>query len=279
MTTVTDQAQNLRKSTLVPEAVIGPSLPAVAITGGKGGVGKTCIAVNLALMLAKLGKRPLLVDCDLSLANADVLLGLNPTTTLYEVLTGSAPLAGAIVEGPGGMGFLPAASGRDELTRLNQSQLDLLTKGLGVIGKGYDLLVIDTPAGIGREVMTLLRASRTVLVVVTPEPTSLADSYALIKVLESGDPGRDIRIVINQAQHQDEAVQTFTRLRQVVSTYLHRDLTLAGSIPRDRAVSDAVRNRKPFALGADGAAVQAIRALAMRMKAEAWKDGVAPVSR
>lgn len=268
---MSDQAQNLRKGTVIPDAVVGPSLPAVAITGGKGGVGKTCIAVNLALMLARLGKKPLLVDCDLSLANADVLLGLNPTATLYEVLTGAAPLAGAIVEGPGGMGFLPAASGRDELTRLTQGQLDLLTKGLGVIGKGYDLLVIDTPAGIGREVMALLRASRTVLVVVTPDPTSLADAYALIKVLESGDPGRDIRVVINMAAHQDEAVQTFTRLRQVVQTYLRRDLTLAGSLPRDRAVSDAVRQRKPFALGPDGTAVQAIRALAMRMKAENWK--------
>jgi flagellar biosynthesis protein FlhG len=268
---MSDQAQNLRRSTAIPEAVLPPSLPAVAITGGKGGVGKTCIAVNLALMLARLGKKPLLVDCDLSLANADVMLGLNPTTTLYEVLTGAAPLAGAIVEGPNGMGFLPAASGRDELTRLSQSQLDLLTKGLGIIGKGYDMLVIDTPAGIGREVMTLLRASRTVLVVVTPDPTSLADAYALIKILENGDPGRDIRVVINQAAHQDEAVQTFTRLRQVVSTYLHRDLIMAGSLPHDRAVSEAVRNRKPFALGPDGVAVQAIRALGMRMKAENWK--------
>jgi flagellar biosynthesis protein FlhG len=268
---VNDQAHNLRKGTVVPEAVLPPPLPAVAITGGKGGVGKTCIAVNLALMLARLGRKPLLVDCDLSLANADVMLGLNPTTTLYEVLTGAAPLAGAIVEGPNGMGFLPAASGREELTRLSQSQLDLLTRGLGLIGKGYDLLVIDTPAGIGREVMTLLRASRMVLVVVTPDPTSLADAYALIKVLETSDPGRDLRVVINQAANQDEAVQTFTRLRQVVATYLHRDLVLAGSLPRDRAVADAVRSRKPFALGPDGIAVQAIRALAMRMKAERWQ--------
>jgi flagellar biosynthesis protein FlhG len=268
---VNDQAHGLRKHTAIPDAVLPPSLPAVAITGGKGGVGKTCIAVNLALMLARLGRKPLLVDCDLSLANADVLLGLNPTTTLFEVLSGAASLSGAVVEGPNGMGFLPAASGRDELTRLSQSQLDLLIKGLGAVSRGYDLLVIDTPAGIGREVMTLLRASRTVLVVVTPEPTSLADAYALIKVLESGDPGRDIRIVINQANHQDDAVQTFTRLRQVVATYLHRDVTLAGALLRDRAVSDAVRNRKPFVLGPDGPAVQSLRALAMRMKAENWR--------
>jgi hypothetical protein len=107
MTAVTDQAQNLRKGTVIPDTVVGPSLPAVAITGGKGGVGKTCIAVNLALMLARLGRKPLLVDCDLSLANADVLLGLNPTTTLYDVLTGVAPLAGAIVEGLS-VTFLPA---------------------------------------------------------------------------------------------------------------------------------------------------------------------------
>jgi flagellar biosynthesis protein FlhG len=235
-------------------------------------VGKTCIAVNIALLLAKLGKKPLLVDCDLSLANADVLLGLNPASTLYEVLTGSAPMLGAIVEGPHGIGFIPAASGRDELTRLSQGQLDTLLGGLNKVAATYDMIVLDTPAGIGREVMSMLRASRIVVVVVTPEPTSLTDAYALIKVLENTDPGRDIRVVINMANHQDEALQTFNRLTQVIATYLHRDIIVLGSIPRDRQVAEAVRNRSPFALGKDTPALLALRAVAMRLKNENWRE-------
>ena len=119
--------------------------------------------------------------------------------------------------------------------------------------------------------MATLRAAKVVLVVVTPEPTSLADAYALIKVLETSEPGRDIRVVINQANNQSDGIETFIRLRKVANSFLQRDVTLAGVLPRDRAVSDAVRARRPFALGADNPMSQALRAVAMRLKGEAWK--------
>jgi flagellar biosynthesis protein FlhG len=172
---------------------------------------------------------------------------------------------------PGGIGFIPAASGRDELTRLSQRDLDQVFAQLGALAGAYDLVVFDTPAGIGREVMSALRAMRLVLVVVTPEPTSLADAYALIKVLETGTPGRDIRVVVNQAANASDGVETHTRLRKVVNTYLGRDVPLLATIPRDRAVSDAVRQRRPFALGPDCPALQGLRTLAMRLKAEHWR--------
>ena len=265
---MTDQARNLRSATTAMSSAL---LPAIAVTGGKGGVGKTAIAVNLALMLARLGLRPLLVDFDLSLANADVLLGLNPTVSLHDVVMGYAPLASVAMQAPGGIGFVPAASGVDELTRLSDVQLGRLHAGLQQLSTDYDLLVIDTAAGIGREVMATLKASRITLVVVTPDPTSLADAYALIKVLERDEPGKDIRVVVNMANHQSDGLETYNRLRKVVATYLHRDVPLAVAMPRDSKVSDAVRGRRPFVGGPDSPAVLALRTLAMRMKAEPWR--------
>jgi flagellar biosynthesis protein FlhG len=266
-----DQAHQLRTAMARPGK--GEPLPMLAVTGGKGGIGKTSLAVNLALCLCRLGMRGLLVDYDLSLANADVLLGIQPGGggTLFDVLLGKSSLASIAVEGPSGLGFIPAASGRDELTRLSGPELERLTAGLGKLMSAYDLGVIDTPAGIGREVMSALHAVRTVLVVVTPDPTSITDAYALIKVLDAGAPGKDVRVVVNLGGSHSEAVETYTRLRKVVNTYLKRDLPLLGILPRDPAVAAAVRARRPFALGPDCPALQALRSIAGRLKAERWK--------
>jgi len=265
-----DQAAKLRElaSRQLDEAL--PILPAIAVTGGKGGVGKTCIAVNLAIALAELGSKPLLVDFDIGLANADVLLGVRPTTTLADVVENKTRLTDAVHRTAHGLDFVPAASGREELTRLPGRQLARLFRDLSSLAKAYDLLVLDTAAGIGREVSFTLRASRVVLVVVTPEPTSLADAYALIKVLETAAPGRDVRVLVNQAADADEAADTFARLRKVVRAYLKRDVTLTGSIPRDRRVGEAVRARKPFITTDAGPAAQAIRALAVALRGERW---------
>jgi flagellar biosynthesis protein FlhG len=264
-----DQAENLRNAMAGKNVPL--SLPAVAVTGGKGGIGKTSLAVNLALTLGKLGAKPLLVDFDLSLANADVLLGITPTTTLFDVLRSGADLASAAVEGPCNIGFIPAASGRDELTRLSEAQLEKLFTGLHKLSSAYDLTILDTAAGIGREVMSALRVSRMVLVVVTSDPTSITDAYALIKVLEGEAPGKDIRIVVNMCDSHGEAVETYTRVRRVVNQYLQRDVALQGIVPRDHVVAEAVRARRPFALGIDCPALQALRSMCARLKVERWK--------
>jgi flagellar biosynthesis protein FlhG len=268
---MSDQAASLRSTLGVDPANV---LPAVAITGGKGGVGKTVIAVNLALMLVRLGVKPLLVDFDLGLANADVLLNIDANRTLADVVAGEATLEQTVVTTPSGLGFVPAASGRDELTRLGATALRRVLASVGRLAANYDLAIIDTAAGIGSEVMTTLAACRTSLIVTTPDPTALADAYALIKVLERDKPGCDLRVVINCANHQDEALATFAKLKKVVATYLSRDLVLAATIPRDRLVSDAVRARRPFVTAnapTDNPAMTALRALAMRMKGERWK--------
>jgi flagellar biosynthesis protein FlhG len=245
-------------------------LPAIAVTGGKGGVGKTCVAVNLAVQLGLLGLRPLLVDCDLGLANADALLGVNPTRTLAEVILANADPTSAVIDTPAGIPLLPAASGVDELTGLNPTRLRGLVAELGRLARNYDLLVLDTAAGIGSEVTLLVAAARLVLVVITPEPTSLTDAYALIKLVESRHPGRDFRIVVNQAESPDEAARTFGRLQTVAKGFLGRDLGYLGHLPRDLDVRASIRRRRPFALTSGSPAGQALRSVAIRLKGEGW---------
>ncbi|TVR46166.1 MAG: MinD/ParA family protein [Planctomycetota bacterium] len=261
-----DQAAALRAAAAAADRM--PTLPAIAITGGKGGVGKTCIAVNLAVMLARLGKRTLLVDGDLGLANADALLGVTPQLTLAEVVLEKLPLADAILPTPHGIDLLPAASGVDQLTRLREAELRAFVLNLAVAARGYESLVIDTAAGIGREVLSLLAASRMCLVVVTPEPTSMTDAYALIKVMEIQHPGRDLRILVNQADDEQHARKVHQRLQQVARSYLRRDLPWVGWLPRDRAVRDAIHRRRPFALGNSDPASQALKTIARRLISE-----------
>jgi flagellar biosynthesis protein FlhG len=264
-----DQAAQLRAR--VEASRTSLRLPAIAVTGGKGGVGKTCVAVNLALALAGQGLRPLLVDFDLGLANADVMLGASPKATILDVVNGTHALDAIVNSTPHGIDFVPAASGHDELTRLDERTLQRILSDLGRLAASYDLLVIDTAAGIGREVSMALAASRIVLTVVTPEPTAIADAYALIKVLEQQSPGLDLRLLINQAASGDDATATAARLRKVAKAYLGRDLSVAGWLPRDRHVSDAVRARKPFLLDRASPAAQALRTVAMNLSREGWR--------
>ena len=261
-----DQAAALRAAAAARSRM--PTLPAIAITGGKGGVGKTCLAVNLAVMLGRLGRRTLLVDGDLGLANADALLGVHPNLTLAEVVLDKQPLNEAIVETPYSIDLLPAASGVDQLTRLRDNQLRAFTLNLAVAARGYDNLIIDTAAGIGREVLSMLAASKVALVVVTPEPTSMTDAYALIKVMEMQHPGRDLRILINQADDEDHARRVHQRLQQVARSYLKRELPWVGWLPRDRAVRDAIHQRKPFALTPSCPAAMALKTIALRLSSE-----------
>lgn len=271
MNEAADQAAQLRARAATQRGESLPRLPAIAITGGKGGVGKTCVAVNLALALAAQGLRPLLVDFDLALANADVLLGHTPEHSLLDVVHGRRSLESVVVTSHHGIAFVPAASGHDELTRLDDRTLERVMQDLGRLAKGYDLLIIDTAAGIGREVITALRCSRIIVTVVTPEPTSIADAYALLKVLEQQQPGLDLRLLVNQAANGDEAAATSARLRKVAQTYLGRDLAVAGWIPRDRHVADAVRARRPVLNDAASPAAQAIRTLAVLLARERWR--------
>ncbi len=259
---MSDQAASLRSTPAPPF----PRLPGFCVTGGKGGVGKTCIAVNLAILLAPSG-RPLLVDLDLGLANADLILGVDPQANLSEVLLAGRDIASVVCESPLGVGLVPAASGVEALANLGQQELHRLFLGLARLGKTRTPLILDTPAGIGREVIGACRAARTTCVVLTPEPTALADAYALIKVLEQAEPGHDIRVIVNMARDQQDGLTAFARLRAVAQKHLGRQLELLGVVPRDEQVANAVRKRKPLG---DGPALNALKGIASKLRGIVW---------
>jgi len=221
---------------------------ALAVTSGKGGVGKTSISVNLAISLAQMGQRVTLFDADLGMANAEVLMGLVPPYSLYDVLYGGLTIEEVAVRGPLGINVISGGSGLVEMANLDRERRRHLLDVLSRAGRDDDFIIVDTGAGIGKNVLGFVAAAREVIVVITPEPTSLTDAYALIKVLDRFDVHREVGVVVNRAADQREAGRVFGRLLAVVERFLSIKLNSLGWIPEDRAVALAVKNQQPFVL-------------------------------
>ncbi len=217
---------------------------AIAVASGKGGVGKTNIVANLAVALRRRGQRVILVDADLGLANLDVLLGLNPVHTLRDVLAGNCTVGDVLVEGPEGVHVLPAASGFEELTMLGPEERLLLLNEIDRLEGRYDFMLIDVAAGISPNVLYFTMAARELVIVVTPEPTSLTDAYALIKILSRKYGQEEFRVVVNMAPSELEAKRTFTHLTRVADRFLNVSLAFLGWIPFDEEVTRAVRKQR-----------------------------------
>jgi flagellar biosynthesis protein FlhG len=213
----------------------------IAVVSGKGGVGKTNIAVNLAVAAARRGRRVLLVDGDLGLANADVLLGLVPRGSLADVLEGAARMESVLVRGPGGVELLPAAAGRSELAALDAGRSAALAAGVARFAAGYDLAFIDAAPGVGPLVSAFAAASARRLLVATPEPTSLADAYAMAKVLARHAEVARVDLLVNGARDERDARATRERLERMVARFLHLELADAGWLPHDARVGEAVK--------------------------------------
>jgi len=242
----------------------------ISVTSGKGGVGKTSIVANLAHAFQKMKKRVLILDADLGLANMDIMLGLNPRYTISHVLKGEKSLEEVIVTAPGGFKLLPAASGIQELTNLDNSQRLFLLNELDSLNDQFDLILIDTGAGISSNVMYFNFAAMERVVVVTNEPTSLTDAYALIKVLIKDYHQKRFKVLVNQARSGAEADRIYKSLSMVADRYLESpSLDYVGWIPYDRHIPAAVRKQKAVVEShPDAPASRGIIALAKRLLAE-----------
>jgi flagellar biosynthesis protein FlhG len=227
----------------------GPRLArSIAVTSGKGGVGKTNIAVNLAVCLALAGRKVCLLDADLGLANADVLCNVTPRLTLEDVVSGRCRIGEAMLVGPGGFRLLPGASGVARMADLSPESRNDLLQRLTALERVADVIVIDTGAGIGGNVLGFAAAASATLVVTTPEPTALTDGYGMIKNLLGVGAAPSIQLAVNMAASDSEAEAVFGRIDRVCRTFLKRPLRFAGSIAGDASVSAAVRQRVPFVL-------------------------------
>jgi flagellar biosynthesis protein FlhG len=217
----------------------------LAITSGKGGVGKTNVVVNLAVSLARLRHRVVVLDADFGLGNVDVLLGLAPDTHLGHVLSGEKTLREVIVDGPGGIHIIPASSGLRELTVLTPAHWERLASGLQTLAEDYDFLLVDTAAGIADNVIDLLATTDRVLIVTSPEPTAVVDAYAVIKVLNAHGVQKELGVLVNDARDADEASLVFRQLQVAAERFLNRRVQSYGFVAHDPAVRDAVCLQQP----------------------------------
>jgi flagellar biosynthesis protein FlhG len=235
----------------------------IAVASGKGGVGKSNISVGLALALRATGRSVIIFDADLGTANLDVLLGLRPTLTLAHVLAGSAEMEQVLQEGPGGIQVLPGGSGLGNLANLGPAELRRLVGGLRTLEGRADFLIIDTGAGVSQAVTAFALAADQVIVVTTPEPTSMTDAYALMKTLVRENPALQLRLLVNRAESVAEATATTERLAATALQFLGTAVDSLPPVPEDRALVRAVKSQMPLLLAApQSPAAEAIRRVA-----------------
>jgi flagellar biosynthesis protein FlhG len=238
-----DQASTLRSWSAETEPEKGRRTKIVAVTSGKGGVGKTNVVANLAVSLSDLGKKVVVLDADFGLANLDVLLGLTPRFHLGHVLFGNKSLSEIMVQGPKGIRIIPASSGLQRLSELTSEQRNQLVDSFASLDSDTDYFIIDTAAGISSNVIHFLLSAQEVIVVGAPEPTAIVDAYAVIKILLSEDAGKSIHVLINSVQDEGEAREVFRQINSVVQKFLNREVTYLGHVERDAQLVQAVRSQ------------------------------------
>lgn len=247
-----DQAEGLRNIVKHQNQKLVSKARVITVTSGKGGVGKSSAAINLALCFRRLGKKVIILDADFGLANIEVMFGVIPQYNLSDIMFRGKELKDIIMQGPEGVGFISGGSGIAKLVNLDNEQIKRLVYKLTELERLADVIIIDTGAGIAPSVLEFVAASAEVILVTTPEPTSITDAYALLKALNMF-PGFDkndtqIKVLCNRVNSTGEGKNLFEKLNMVVSRFLNINLTMLGCVPMDSAVTKAVMKQKPVSI-------------------------------
>lgn len=259
---MSDQAENLRQ--FVQHNAKRARV--IAISSGKGGVGKTNTCVNLGIALANNGARVVLLDADLGLANIEVLLGINSLYNLQHVVSGQQTMMDVLVDAPGGIQVVPGSSGIAKIADLGPNARDNVLAGLEELQRHADFILIDTMAGIGQNAVAFAVAADEVLLVTTPEPSSIVDAYATIKTVFHQRPDAKFHVIVNQVVNKQQAAAVAHKLADVTGRFLERKVAFAGFIPRDPRVMQAVMQTAPYILRYPNApASRAVETIAARL--------------
>lgn len=258
-----DQAEALRHLVHTTSSDTAKTTRIITITSGKGGVGKSNFSLNFAMALQKRGYSVLVFDADISFANIDVLLGTPAQYNLIHLLKGEKSIWDIIQTGPNGLQFIAGGSGFKDLVRLSDQEIEYFAQQIGKLNGHVDFIIFDTGAGLSKETVRFITASDETIVVTTPEPTSITDAYALIKMVKSMGHDITFRLIVNRVADDREGRQTSENMRQVASKYLGIDLPVLGYIPDDTSVSKAVKRQTPLSVAfPDSAAARGIDRIA-----------------
>lgn len=247
-----DQAENLRNIIKKQNQKEISNARVIAVTSGKGGVGKSSVSINLALQFTRMGKKVIILDVDFGLANIEVMFGVIPKYNLSDLIFKGKEIKDIITEGPEGVGFISGGSGIAKLVNLDKEQIRRLVNKMSELEEIADIIIIDTGAGIAPSVMEFLIASPEIILVTTPEPTSITDSYALLKALIIGEgfnsENAKIRMIANKVKTESEGRNLFEKLSIVVAKFLDVQVEYLGIIPRDDSITKAIMRQKPVSL-------------------------------
>lgn len=247
-----DQAQNLRNIIKLQNQTESRKARVITVTSGKGGVGKSSLSINLAVQFRKLGKSVIIFDADFGLANIEVMFGAIPKYNLADVIYRGRGIKDIIVKGPMDIGFVSGGSGINGLGDLNYEQINYLTHKLNELESMADIIIVDTGAGISESVLGFVASSSEILLVTTPEPTSITDAYALLKALNLKEgferESTKIRIVANKTSSREEGKNLYNKLNVVVRKFLNIDLSFLGSVPMDDNLRKAIMQQKPISM-------------------------------